>query len=157
MGKAPYNFVIYTFQTLTILSQQNKRDIGTFKLHNIYKRFAITVVRDFKKSDFEINAVLDQTPHRKRWKFNKHSGVESNKYGNPLFVRKIVEIARLPLRVTILVLNAPRVYSGGWRDSRSNKETVATSPQLAFTECFAPAMQASDWSLDNCDVNLYWQ
>ena len=44
-----------------ILSQQNKRDIETFKLHNtgIYKRFTITVVRDLKKSDFEINAALE--------------------------------------------------------------------------------------------------
>ena len=31
-----------------------QRDIGTFKLHNIYKRFTINVVRDFQKSDFEI-------------------------------------------------------------------------------------------------------
>ena len=43
--------VIYTIQTFMILSQQNKRDIETFKLHNtgIYKRFTITVVRDLKK------------------------------------------------------------------------------------------------------------
>ena len=59
--------------------------------------------------------------------------------------------------MTILVSNAPRVYSGGWRDSRNNRETVATSLQLAFTECFAPAMQSFDWSLDNSDVNLHVQ
>ena len=50
---------IYTIQTFTILSQQNKRDTGIFKLHSIYKRFTITVVSDFKKSDFEINAALE--------------------------------------------------------------------------------------------------
>ena len=33
----------------TILSQQNKGVIGTFKLHNIYKRFTITAVSDLKK------------------------------------------------------------------------------------------------------------
>ena len=41
-----YNLVINTIQTFTILSQQNKRDTGTFKLHNIYKRFTVTVVSD---------------------------------------------------------------------------------------------------------------
>ena len=41
-----------------ILSQQNKRDIGTFKLHN-YKRFTMTIVSDYKKIDFEINAALE--------------------------------------------------------------------------------------------------
>ena len=48
-------------QTFTILSQQNKRGTETFKLHNtgIYKRFTITVVSDFKKSYFEINAALE--------------------------------------------------------------------------------------------------
>ena len=45
--KTRYKLVIYTIQTFTIiLSQQNKGDIGTFKLHNIYKRFTITVVSD---------------------------------------------------------------------------------------------------------------
>ena len=53
--KSRYNLIIYTIQTFTIiLSQQNKGDIGTFKLHNIYKRFTITVV-----SDFKIKAVLE--------------------------------------------------------------------------------------------------
>ena len=33
--KTWYNLVIYTIQTITILSQQNKREIGTFKVHNI--------------------------------------------------------------------------------------------------------------------------
>ena len=32
---------------------------GIFKLHSIYKRFTITVVSDFKKSDFEINDALE--------------------------------------------------------------------------------------------------
>ena len=41
--------VIYNIQTFTILSQQNKGDIGTFKLLDIYKRFTITVVSDLKK------------------------------------------------------------------------------------------------------------
>ena len=41
--------VIYTIQTFTILSQQNKGDIGTFKLHNIYKWFTVTVVSYLKK------------------------------------------------------------------------------------------------------------
>ena len=41
--------VIYTIQTFTILSQQNKGDIGTFKLHNIYKRFTVTVVSYLKR------------------------------------------------------------------------------------------------------------
>ena len=45
----------YTTQTFTILSQQNKGDIGTCKLHNIYKRFTVAVISDFAKSDFEIN------------------------------------------------------------------------------------------------------
>ena len=36
----------YTIQKLTILSQQNNSDNGTFKLHNIYKRFTVTVVSD---------------------------------------------------------------------------------------------------------------
>ena len=44
-----FNSVIYTIQTFTIVSQQNKRDIGTLKLHNICKRFTITVVSDLKK------------------------------------------------------------------------------------------------------------
>ena len=35
--KTRYNLVIYTIQTVTTLSQQNKRDIGTFKVHNILK------------------------------------------------------------------------------------------------------------------------
>ena len=33
--KNHYNLVIYTIQTITILSQQNKTDIETFKVHNI--------------------------------------------------------------------------------------------------------------------------
>ena len=33
--KTRYNLVIYTIQTIMILSQQNKRDIETFKVHNI--------------------------------------------------------------------------------------------------------------------------
>ena len=33
--KTRYNLVIYTIQTIMILSQQNKRDIGTFKVHYI--------------------------------------------------------------------------------------------------------------------------
>ena len=41
--------VIYAIQTFTILSQQNNGDIGTFKLHNIYQRYTITVVSDLKK------------------------------------------------------------------------------------------------------------
>ena len=58
--KTRYKLVIYTIQTFTIiLSQQNKGDIGTFKLHNIYERFTITVVSDLKKSDFKIKAVLE--------------------------------------------------------------------------------------------------
>ena len=58
--KTRYKLVIYTIQTFTIiLSQHNKGDIGTFKLHNIYKRFTITVVSDLKKSDFKIKAVLE--------------------------------------------------------------------------------------------------
>ena len=58
--KTRYKLVIYTIQTFTIiLSQQNKGDIGTVKLHNIYKRFTITVVSDLKKSDFKIKAVLE--------------------------------------------------------------------------------------------------
>ena len=51
--------------TLTILSQQNKIDTGTFKLQNIYKRFTITIVSDFKKSDFEINAALETLKKRR--------------------------------------------------------------------------------------------
>ena len=49
--KFRYNLVIYTIQTFTILSQPNRRDIETFKLHNtgIYKRFTITVVSHLKK------------------------------------------------------------------------------------------------------------
>ena len=58
--KTRYNLVIYTIQTFTILSKRNKRDIGTFQLHNINKLFTVvTVVSDFKKSDFEINAALE--------------------------------------------------------------------------------------------------
>ena len=49
-----YNLVIYTIQTFTILSRQNKGNIGTFQLHNIYKRIIVTAV-----SDFEINAALE--------------------------------------------------------------------------------------------------
>ena len=37
------------YQTFTILSQQNERDIKTFILHNIYKRFPVTVVNDLRK------------------------------------------------------------------------------------------------------------
>ena len=45
-----YNLIIYTIQTFTILSQQNKGDIGTFKWHDInYKRFTMTVLSDLKK------------------------------------------------------------------------------------------------------------
>ena len=63
--------VIYNIQTFTILSQQNKGDIGTFKLHNIYKRFTITVVSDLKKwfrnkRRPRINPALDYRPHWKR-------------------------------------------------------------------------------------------
>ena len=76
-----YNLVINTIQTFTILSQQNKRDTGTFKLHNIYKRFTVTVVSDWKKnSNIQINAALEYTPHWKRLKFNKLLSVYSNKY-----------------------------------------------------------------------------
>ena len=58
--KTRYNLVIYTIQTFIILSKRNKRDIGTFQLHNINKLFTVvTVVSDFKKSDFEINAALE--------------------------------------------------------------------------------------------------
>ena len=57
--RGSYNLVIYTIQTLTILPHRNKIDTGTFKLQNIYKRFTITIVSDFKKSDFEINAALE--------------------------------------------------------------------------------------------------
>ena len=38
-----------TIQTFAILSQQNKGYSETFKLHNIYKRFTMTVVSDLKK------------------------------------------------------------------------------------------------------------
>ena len=38
-----------TIQTFAILSQQNKEYSETFKLHNIYKRFTMTVVSDLKK------------------------------------------------------------------------------------------------------------
>ena len=48
-----YNLVIYTIQTITILSQQNKRDIGTFKEHNIQQTIYINCCQWFKKSDFE--------------------------------------------------------------------------------------------------------
>ena len=41
--------LLRALQYSTILSQQNKGVIGTFKLHNIYKRFAITVISDLKK------------------------------------------------------------------------------------------------------------
>ena len=47
--KTWYNSVIYTIQTFTILSQQNKIDIGNFTLNNIYKRFTVTVLIDLKK------------------------------------------------------------------------------------------------------------
>ena len=57
--KPRYNLVIYTIQTSRILSQQNKGDTGTSKLHNILKRFTITIVSDFKKGDFEINAAVE--------------------------------------------------------------------------------------------------
>ena len=43
------NLVIYNIRTFTILSPQNKGGTGTFKLHNIYKRFTITVVSELKK------------------------------------------------------------------------------------------------------------
>ena len=59
--------IIYTIQTFTILSQQKKGDIGTFILRNIYKIFTITIVSDFKKSDFEINAAFElASPLNKR-------------------------------------------------------------------------------------------
>ena len=41
--------LLRALQYSTILSQQNKGVIGTFKLHNIYKRFTITVISDLKK------------------------------------------------------------------------------------------------------------
>ena len=41
--------LLRALQYSTILSQQNKGVIGTFKLHNIYKRFTITVVSDLRK------------------------------------------------------------------------------------------------------------
>ena len=40
------NLLIYNIQTFTILSPENRGDTGTFKLHNIYKRFTITVASD---------------------------------------------------------------------------------------------------------------
>ena len=36
-------------ETFTILSQQNERHMGTFKLNNINKQFTITVASDLKK------------------------------------------------------------------------------------------------------------
>ena len=42
--------VIYTIQTITILSQQNKRHWNLFKQYIIFKkRFTVTVVSDLRK------------------------------------------------------------------------------------------------------------
>ena len=42
--------VIYTIQTITILSQQNKRHWNLFKQYIIFnKRFTVTVVRNLRK------------------------------------------------------------------------------------------------------------
>ena len=41
--------VIYTIQTSTILSQQNKGDLGIFKYIIHKKRFTVTVVGDLRK------------------------------------------------------------------------------------------------------------
>ena len=40
--KSHHNLVIYNIQTFTTLSQQN--NIGTFKLHNIYKRLLLSAI-----------------------------------------------------------------------------------------------------------------
>ena len=42
-----------------IVSQQNNGDSGTFKLHNIYNWFTITVVSDLKKVISKFNAILE--------------------------------------------------------------------------------------------------
>ena len=45
-----YIIVIYTIQTITILSQQNKRHWNLFKQYIIFKkRFTVTVVSDLRK------------------------------------------------------------------------------------------------------------